>query len=138
VDVSLETAPIALPAGSRNLRLTFYHTFQLETVFDGGVLEISTGAEFTDLGEKILKGGYTMTLVTETPNPLQGRAAWSGGRLGEFQQVVVDLDSFAGKTVVIRFRFGSDDFVKDLGWYIDDVAVTVDRVTCSTVLLQSR
>jgi hypothetical protein len=30
-----------------------------------------------------------------------------------------------GKNVVIEFRFDSDDFVNQAGWYIDDVVVTV-------------
>jgi hypothetical protein len=51
--------------------------------------------------------------------------------LGEFQQVVVDLSSYAGKTVVIRFRIGSDQNVRGQGWYIDDVTVGGKRVSCT-------
>jgi hypothetical protein len=51
--------------------------------------------------------------------------------LGQFQQVVVDLSSYAGKTVVIRFRIGSDQNVKGQGWYIDDVTVGGKRVSCT-------
>jgi hypothetical protein len=138
VDVALETKPIILPTGRRNLRLIFYHTFQLETVFDGAVLEISDGGDFVDLGPKILKGGYTGKLLTATDNPLQGRDAWTGGRIGAFQDVVVDLDSYAGKTVVVRFRFGCDSSVKATGWYIDDVSVSSDRVTCVQVEMEPR
>ena len=130
VNVALDTTPITLPTGRRNLRLIFYHTFQLETLFDGAVLEISDGGDYVDLGPKILKGGYTTKLFTNTDNALQGRDAWTGGRIGAFQEVIVDLDSYAGKTVVIRFHFGSDSSFKELGWYIDDVVVRSERVTC--------
>jgi hypothetical protein len=44
---------------------------------------------------------------------------------------VVDLSSFAGKTVTIRFRIGTDQDGKGLGWYIDDVSLRGDRVTCT-------
>jgi hypothetical protein len=130
-DAHLDTEPIVLPAGVRDLQLVFYHTFEFEFAFDGGVIEISTGGNFEDLGDKIIKGGYTGSIFSFTPNPLKGRPAWVEGRLGQFQQVVVDLGSFAGKTVVIRFRIGADDIGKGLGWFIDDVKVDGNLVTCS-------
>ena len=134
IDAHLDTLPIQLPADGRNLQLVFFHTFEFERgAFDGGVIEISTGGDFEDLGPKVLKGRYTGTVYEFTSNPLIGRAAWVEGRLGTFQQVVVDLNSFAGKTVTIRFRIGTDKDGKGLGWYIDDVSVRGDRVSCTPV-----
>jgi hypothetical protein len=131
IDTHLDSLPIQLPSDLRNLQLVFYHTFEFERgTFDGGVLEISTGGDFEDLGAKILKGGYSGTLYKFTDNPLADRPAWVEGRLGTFQQVIVDLSSYAGKTVTIRFRIGTDDTGKGLGWYIDDVSIRGDRVTC--------
>lgn len=132
IDAHLDTLPIQLPADGRNLQLVFFHTFEFERgTFDGGVLEISTGGDFEDLGPKILKGRYTGTVYEFTTNPLAARPAWVEGRLGTFQQVVVDLSSFAGKTVTIRFRIGTDADGKGLGWYIDDVSLRGDRVSCT-------
>ncbi|MGA9771950.1 MAG: S8 family serine peptidase [Blastocatellia bacterium] len=134
-DAHLDSIPISLPAGDRNLQLVFYHTFEFEHgEFDGGVIEISTGGNFEDLGSKIVQGGYTGSIweFSET-NPLAGEAAWTNGRLGQFQQVVVDLSSYAGKTVIIRFRMVSDQDIKGLGWYIDDILVRGDRVSCTPV-----
>jgi hypothetical protein len=132
VDAHLDTVPIQLPTDLRNPQLVFYHTFEFERgTFDGGVLEISTGGDFEDLGTKILKGGYTGTLYRFSDNPLANRPAWVEGRLGAFQQVVVDLSSYAGKTVTIRFRIGTDQTGNGLGWYIDDVSVRGDHVTCT-------
>jgi hypothetical protein len=51
--------------------------------------------------------------------------------MGEFQQVVVDLSSYAGKSVVIRFRIGTDTNVKGGGWFIDDVSVGGLSVSCT-------
>jgi hypothetical protein len=136
-DAHLDSLPIVLPADAKNLRLIFYHTFEFEGGgYDGGVLEISTGGAFEDLGTKILQGGYTGTLFPTSTNPLSERDGWIDGRLGAFQQVVVDLSSFAGKTVTIRFRIGTDQNVKAPGWYIDDIILRGDRVTCAPVGLQ--
>lgn len=137
IDAHLDTVPIQLPADGRNLQLVFFHTFEFERgTFDGGVIEISTGGDFEDLGPKILKGRYTGTIYEFTSNPLAARPAWVEGRLGTFQQVVVDLSSFAGKTVTIRFRVGTDQDGKGLGWYIDDVSLRGDRVSCTSVGLE--
>jgi Subtilase family len=131
-ETALVLQPIALPADGRNLQLVFYHTFEFESgTFDGGVLEISTGGDFEDLGSKIIKGGYSGTVWEFAKSPFAGRPAWVEGRLGDFQQVIVDLSSYAGKTVTVRFHFASDIDVKGLGWYIDDVTLAGDRVNCT-------
>lgn len=136
-DAHLDTLPITLPADVKNLRLVFYHTFEFESGgFDGGVLEISAGGDFEDLGAKILQGGYTGKIFKTTTNPLAEKDAWVEGRLGAFKPVIVDLSSYAGKTVTIRFRIGSDANVKAPGWYIDDVSLRGERISCVPVGLQ--
>jgi hypothetical protein len=131
VDAHLDTVPIQLPSDGRGLQLVFFHTFEFERgTFDGGVLEISSGGDFEDLGSKIVRGRYNGVIRDFTSNPLASRPGWVEGRLGTFQQVTVDLSSFAGKTVTIRFRIGTDIDGKGLGWYIDDVSLRGDRVTC--------
>jgi hypothetical protein len=136
-DAHLDSLPIAVPAGSKNVQLVFYHTFEFEAGgFDGGVLEISSGGDFEDAGSKILQGRYTGKIFTSEVNTLSGRDAWIEGRVGAFQQVVVDLSSYAGKTIIIRFRIATDTSVKAPGWYIDDLLLKGDRVSCTPVGLQ--
>ena len=133
-DSFLATAPITLPADGRELQLVFYHTFEFERGnFDGGVIEISTGGDFEDLGPKILRGGYNGAILdfAFNANPLRGRPAWAEGRLGALQEVVVDLSSYAGKTVTIRFRIATDADGRGLGWYIDDVSLRGERASCT-------
>jgi hypothetical protein len=131
-DAHLDTVPIVLPADGRNLQFVFFHTFEFERgTWDGGVIEISAGGDFEDLGPKILTGRYNGAVRDFTSNLLAGRPGWIEGRLGTFQQVVVDLSSFAGKTVTIRFRIGTDETGKGLGWYIDDVSLRGERVSCT-------
>jgi Peptidase family C25/Propeptide_C25/PKD domain/Immune inhibitor A-like, MAM domain/IPT/TIG domain len=117
------TAPIAVGTGSS---LTFWHRYEFEgTAYDGAVLEISTngGSTWTDLGQYITANGYNGTISGSYGNPLGGRNAWTGD-LTDWTQVEVDLSSFAGLSVQIRWRLGCDSSVADVGWYIDDVLIT--------------
>ncbi|HLG17020.1 MAG TPA: S8 family serine peptidase [Blastocatellia bacterium] len=137
IDAHLDTVPITLPADGRGIELVFYHTFEFEGSFDGGVIEISDGGSFEDAGSKIVRGKYTGKILDFTDNPLGGREAWVAGRAGQFQQVVVDLSSFAGKTIVIRFRIATDESVKGIGWFIDDVGLRGTRVSCTPAVMEN-
>lgn len=132
-DSNLDSASITLPSGHKELRLIFYHSFEFESFgFDGGVIEISVdGGPFEDLGPHILIGGYTGSILRTQTNPLAGRMGWIDGRIGLFRQVVVDLDSFAGKRVIIRFRIGTDDSGAGTGWYVDDFEISSQQPVCS-------
>jgi hypothetical protein len=116
------TDPVAVGPGST---LTFWHRHQFESSYDGAVLEMSTdgGGSWTDLGPYITANGYNGTISTCCSNPLGGRQAWVDD-LTTWTQVEVDLSSFAGENVQIRWRIGCDFSVSDVGWYIDDVQVT--------------
>lgn len=117
------TTPVAVGAGST---LTFWHRYQFEgTSYDGAVLEISTdgGLNWDDMGTHITANGYNGTISTGYSNPLAGRLGWTGD-LTDWTQVEVDLSSFAGQNVQIRWRLGCDSVVSDIGWYIDDVLIT--------------
>jgi bacillopeptidase F (M6 metalloprotease family) len=122
-DDYLHTRPIILPA---NAQLSFWHTYKMEVGYDGSVIEISTngGATFTDLGSKITSGGYNGTIATNSSSPIGGRSAWTGGTIGTWSQVVVDLGSYSGQTVILRFRLASDNGKAGSGWYIDNVTVS--------------
>jgi lysyl endopeptidase len=115
--------PIAVGGGST---LTFWHRYQFEgSNYDGAVLEISAnGGAWTDLGPYIANpNGYNGTISASYSNPLGGRSAWTGD-LATWTKVTVDLSSFAGQDVQIRWRLGCDVSVGDVGWYIDDVEIT--------------
>ena len=122
-DDYLLTSSVLVPA---NAVLTFWHTYQMETGYDGSVIEISTdgGITFNDLGSLITTGMYNGTISNEFNNPVGGRSAWTGGTIGIWSQVVVNLSSYAGLNVIIRFRMTSDNGTAKFGWYIDDVSVT--------------
>ncbi|MDG2112193.1 MAG: M36 family metallopeptidase, partial [Actinomycetota bacterium] len=113
------STPVPIGAGSK---LRFWHRYDTENTWDGGVVEISTdGVVWTDLGPHVLSNGYVAFLAPGT-NPLAGREAFTGDS-GGFVETVVDLSSFAGSTARVRFVFGSDDTVSGNGWYVDDVSI---------------
>ena len=66
--------------------------------------------------------GTTDRIATGTGNPLKGRRAFTGESHG-YGASRVDLSDFAGQTVELRFRLGSDRSGGGQGWYIDDIRV---------------
>jgi|GEM_PF-638327 len=125
-----------IPANAGQVRLSFFHIFNFEPGYDGGVLEISADdGDYQDAGSLILVGGYDGKVTETSNNPLGSRFAWTArGRPGVFSQVVVDLSDFAGKRVRLRFLAGFDDAtgVADgyTGWFIDDIQVTAVMYSC--------
>jgi extracellular elastinolytic metalloproteinase len=117
-DYALVSGSIAL-TGS-NIYLTFNHLYDTEAGWDGGVVEISTngGTSWNDLGNYIISNGYNSNIGPGSP--LDGRKAFSGFS-GGFVSTQIDLSSFSGQTVMIRFRMTSDGSVAETGWYIDDI-----------------
>ena len=101
--------------------LRFYHYYETEAGFDGGVVDISTdgGSTWQQVGDKMFKNGYPGFIAYGTfvvPN-LQAFSGNSGG----FIPTYVDLSEYAGQTIRLRFRFGTDEQVAGLGWFVDDV-----------------
>jgi len=106
-----------------NTRLTFWHTYQFESCWDGGTLEISTngGTTWSTIpGTAFQAGGYNGT-ITPSGNPISGKPAWCGGQLGQFTQVVVSLAAWAGQTARVRWHAGEDESNAQPGWFVDDV-----------------
>jgi extracellular elastinolytic metalloproteinase len=103
--------------------LSFWHNYNTETAWDGGVLEVSTnGIDWTDLGGAIIQNGYNGTIEVNPASPISGQAAFTGNS-GGFIQTIVDLAFYDGQMIDIRWRMASDEFVAGDGWYVDDINV---------------
>lgn len=115
------TAPLAL--GAPTAIMSFWHNFNTEPGWDGGVVEISTngGTTWTDLGPYMTTNGYN-NAVGGT-NPIAGRAAFSGNS-GGWIQTTVNLLSYANQNALFRFRMTSDDNTAATGWYVDDILIS--------------
>ncbi|HLL74241.1 MAG TPA: zinc-dependent metalloprotease family protein, partial [Pyrinomonadaceae bacterium] len=122
---------------SATSRLIFWHRYDLEVGWDGGVLEVSTdgGATYMDItdpgaGGVFLSGGYSDQTMS-ADSPLAGRKSWTG-RSPSFlspagmNKVEVDLSALAGQTAVFRWRMIADALTPDeaVGWWVDDVQFT--------------
>lgn len=106
--------------------LTFYHRYDFEPGYDGGVLEIlrQGATAWTDLEQDIVRGSYTGTIATGYDSPVAGQPAWTGTTDSEFIPVQVSLVRYAGQAVHLRFRFAGDATTASGGWSIDDIEVS--------------
>ncbi len=113
---------------SAGAKLTFRQRFDLESGYDGGVLEIRVGngafADVLTAGCTFATGGYSSTISGAYGNPLAGRMAWTGTS-GNFMTVILALPpSAAGQNVQFRWRCGSDSSIGGSGWYVDNVSIS--------------
>jgi subtilisin-like proprotein convertase family protein len=126
-DDRLVSPPFNLGHGSPELQ--FYQWVDLQSGYDGGVLEISTdgGQSWADLGPAITVGPYDRSLGGT--NPIAGRDAWTGS-YAEWRQVVVDLTPWAGETAQFRWRLTCDAATARTGWWIDDILLHTYHEIC--------
>ncbi|MGK0363936.1 MAG: putative repeat protein (TIGR01451 family) [Saprospiraceae bacterium] len=115
-------APLGLSASST---LSFTHLYDTEATWDGGLVSVSTngGTNWTDLGANMTQNGYNSTVNNNASSP-----AFSGNSDG-FVTTIVDLSSYAGQSILVRFTMACDVTVGGLGWYVDDVII--DNVVIS-------
>ena len=134
------TSPVETVPDTDPLQLNFWHRYDMETNYDGGVVEINVnGGGFVYVGGGFFTlNGYTGTISTSFENPIMGLDAFTGDydTAGYFE-TVVDLSSFAGNgdTVQIRFHQGDDNSVDDDGWYLDDLVLATIPEPASLLLL---
>ncbi len=111
-------------------QISFRNSYNLETGYDGGVLEISSpninAGAFTDVtdpavGGSFVSGGYNRTIDLFSGSPIAGRQAWSGDSGGYLNTAVRLGPNVDGQTIKLRFRMASDAFVSGVGWRIDTV-----------------
>ncbi|MHA4807329.1 M36 family metallopeptidase [Flavitalea flava] len=113
--------------------LSFWHWYETDATWDGGVVELSTngGSSWQDLGSYMAQNGYNNT-IDPSNNGIGSRKAFSGSSGGGFVQTIIPLTGFAGMIGRIRFRFASDNVAsddpsRDEGWYIDDISLRTEK-----------
>lgn len=123
-DGALYMRPMCIGADGE---LTFWDWLYAEeesstSAWDCALLEISTDGG--DTWENLPPvGGYSHLKNSNPANPLpEGTPCWSGYH--DWRLETFDLAAFAGETIQIRFRFASDGYVTEEGWYVDDVNLT--------------
>jgi hypothetical protein len=111
--------------------LSFYHFFNSEARYDGGLVAISVNnGAWQDASALFLQNGYNSVFDAGTASV--GKPCFSGKSSGltgpaAFQLSVVNLASFNGQSIRVRFQFQSDSnnpYGNALpGWYVDDIQV---------------
>ncbi len=142
-DSLLTSPPLVITSANRTFQ--FRQNYNLESGFDGGVLEISIdGGAYSDViaaGGVFVSGGYDSTISAAFSNPIGGRAAWSGNSGGYISTVVELPVSTIGRTVRLRFRMASDDSVAAVGWRVDTIqscGVTLPSVLTFSAISASK
>jgi hypothetical protein len=117
---SLTSANTATTSAKPFSILSFWHNFNTENLYDGGVVEYSTngGSSWTDASPLFLSNGYNNIMDASTS--LTGRMAFSGKSQG-FGQTTLNLSSFGTTPVQFRFRMETDNGTGIDGWYVDDI-----------------
>ncbi len=135
-DQQLVSPSVAIPAGQAPVSLVYWNHQTFESngptgCYDAGNLEVSTngGATWTQVTAGLLTDPYD-GLVDAGNNALGGRQGWCGDP-DDWTKAVVDLAPYAGQTIKLRFRLGSDTGTSREGWYLDDIEVT----SCATNLV---
>lgn len=123
---AITTPPIALQSGAM---LSFKARYQMESNWDGVVMEISTdgGTTWNDLPPT---GGYPGNF-SQTGNPpinacgyVASHGAFNGTSNGNFNTFTRSLSSYAGQTVRLRWRMSTDPGYEEEGFYLDEVQIT--------------
>jgi hypothetical protein len=83
-------------------------------------------------GGSFVQNGYNGSITIGELNPLDGRRVWTGNSNGYLPTIVNLPPSAAGKTVKLRWRFGSGLTVSGVGWRIDTISVVDNVQLCAT------
>ena len=126
VCAALTTPAITLQSGSS---LSFASKCDLEKDFDAGIVEVATGPGYgtwtklaVNYPNGLVNGGTACGFPVSGPGtvfsqsiatPAYSASPYSGS-----------LGAYAGQSVKLRWRLGSDGGVTGKGWWIDDVAIT--------------
>lgn len=135
-DQRLTSPAIALPSDQNPITLKYQNWRHIENnggaaCFDGGILEVSAdGGAFVQLtGAALLNDPYRGPISGQYQNPLAGMNGWCEPDPGRsYSDTLVDLSAYAGQSVQLRWRLGTDTSVSREGWYVDDVRVHACQV----------
>ncbi len=128
--ISVGTPPIELTP-SQSPRLSFWTAYEIESGYDGGVVEITMdgGGKWTRID---LDQGYPGSFIqsSDACGFATGSPSFTGTNLS-FNEFTADLSAYAGETVQLRWIFSTDGGLTLEGWYLDDIEITHAQVSAS-------
>ncbi|HEX5154629.1 MAG TPA: M36 family metallopeptidase [Parafilimonas sp.] len=118
---------------------SFWHEIISDDFKNGAVIEITadSGKTWQDLGPYMDPGGFVYNEPITGNSHLNGRWAFAGFGFGT---TTIDLSSFAGKSVRLRFLYATSEgsfSVPDggTGWIIDDILLSASASVSNTAWL---
>ncbi|MFC7155690.1 immune inhibitor A domain-containing protein [Halomarina halobia] len=110
-------------ADAENPALTFETYYDIERAWDYGFVQVSTdgGETWTSL-----ENGNTSTELADGAHPdvAANAPGFTGSTNGAWVTEEFDLSAYAGREVLVAFRYRTDWAVANEGWYVRDVAVS--------------
>jgi uncharacterized repeat protein (TIGR01451 family) len=112
------TTTSAYALGANAAQLSFWHLYNTEAGFDGGVVEISTdgGSTWIDLNNNFNLNGYNGLIDAAAATSIAGKPAFTGTS-GGFIQTTANLTPFVNQNAKFRWRFVSDNGTAG-GWLV--------------------
>jgi hypothetical protein len=124
-----------IPITTSSPQLSFSHRYNLESGYDGGVVELSVdGGPFTDVlaaGGSFVQGGYSGSVSGNPVGP--GRAAWTGSHTTTLATIASLPATLNGHNVQFRWRLGCDVSVAVTGWFVDSVVLSSITYSCASI-----
>src|SRR6185503_14056287 len=105
---------------------TFDTLYETEPFFDYGFVQVSTdgGKTYQSLANDITTNDVDPTAFELVVNNLPGLNGNSGGGdTPEWVRTSFDLSAYAGRTILLSFRYITDSSIDGAGWWIDDVRI---------------
>lgn len=120
------TSPMLALRAAEKIHLSFSHWYRMESAWDGGQVQVWNGSQWLTATPI---GGYPMDALSA----LEWDSGYSGASNG-WEVARFDLSAEANDEFQVRFVFGSDESISDLGWYLDDIAIAseLDRATSAS------
>jgi hypothetical protein len=106
-------------SGYPSPQLSFWTKWNIEYQYDCGVVQISTnsGSTWTALKGTLTKSGSGIGRQLPAGTPVYD------GTLSTWTQETIDLSSYSGKQIKIRFALWTDEGLNKDGWYVDDISI---------------
>lgn len=125
-DASLVSTPYIIEGNNPVMR--FWHRYDTELGNDGGFVEISVdNGPYTIIKkDQFVRNEYNGPIAYGTL-AIPSLDGFSGTSNEEFIDSYIDMTPYKGKSVVFKFRFGSNETINSssdyAGWFIDDFEI---------------
>jgi hypothetical protein len=121
---------VTVPAASPTL--SFQTRWNTEPLWDFGFVQVSTdgGATYTSLGNADTTSEHDPGAIPQVVDNLPGFTGDSGG----WKTETFNLSAYAGKSILLAFRYVTDSGTDLPGWWVDDVTVGGQPVSDGSTL----